>query len=51
MRKASILDRVNLQSEGITEEKVKGWDRIASGRKINHVPTEAEVNMGRARTT
>ena len=32
----------NLQSQGITKEKFKKWDRIASGPKRGHVPTGAE---------
>ena len=33
--------RVHLQSEGVTKEK-KDWDRLASGPKRAHVPTEAK---------
>ena len=48
--KTSIPDRYqederhrdNLQSEGITKEKVKEWDRVVSGPTREHVPTEAE---------
>ena len=50
MSKTSILDRylederhrVHLQSEGVTKEKVKEWDRIANKPTTKHVPTEAE---------
>ena len=34
--------RVHLQSEGITEEKVKEWNRIVSGPKREHALAEAE---------